>query len=402
MAISIPAIVNPHMLTWAREQAGYHDLEKAAEALDIPIKKIQMWESGVKPPSIHQAEKLAKGYHCSYSIFTLNEPPKVVPLASEYRRLSGVNPGKESPELRFALRDMIYRRSVALNLLGELGDDKKKFDLSAKLLPSHEKVAMQIRQMLNVDSEIQFAWKNESQSWKGWRSAVEDTGVLVLLFTGVELEEIRGVSIFHPILPVIGINNKERTSRTFTLLHEFVHILLKQGNEEDNALDEKRTSKQWNEIESYVEHVAGAILMPSNIILNEEIVGIKKSADKWTISEIQKLSRKYSVTPLAVATRLMVLGVISFGNYRNWRKEWNKFLKDNPPKKPKGFATHAEKALNRNGLTLTNLVIDALNLERITSVDASRYLRVGYPHIEDLRMFFTYGRPLRFRQAEVE
>lgn len=402
MALLIPALVNPKMLAWAREQAGY-TLESVAERLKLPLNKLLAWETpGEKPPSVRQAENLAKSYHCSFSLFSLREPPKVTQLATEYRRLPGINPGEESPELRFALRDMIYRRHIALNLLEELGEPQKDFPLSAKLQEGPENIAAHIREILNVTIGTQFAWKSESQASKGWRSAIEDTGVLVLLFNDVEMEEVRGVSIFHPKLPVIGINNHERSSRSFTLLHEFVHILLKQGKDEQSASEEKRSAKEWKEVERFAEKVAGAVLMPTTALQSEQLIQTRRPSDKWSIKEIQRLASKYKVTSLAFATRLLVLGLMSPLSYRSWKDDWNEFLVQHPPKDGGGFATHAEKALNRNGNAFTTLVIEALTLERITPVDASRYLKVGYPHIEDLRMFFAYGRPLTFRHSEAE
>ncbi len=401
MAVSIPALVNHKMLVWAREHAGYK-LETAGEKLKLPPEKLRAWEEGKKQPSVRQAENLAKKYHCSFSLFSLQEPPQVTPLATEYRRLPGVKVGEETPELRFALRDIIYRRKVALNLIEELGEPQKDFSLSAKLRENPEDLASRIRKILNVSLDTQFGWKSESQSWKGWRSAIEEIGILVLLFTDVELEEIRGVSVFHQKLPVIGINNKERSSRTFTLLHEFVHILLKQGLDEQPAMEEKRSVKEWNEVERFAENVAGAMLMPVNALRTEQLIQSRRPSDSWTIQEIQRFAKKYKVTPLAFATRLLVLGLMSPISYRDWKDQWNEFLDEHPQKNGGGFATHAEKALNRNGNTFTTLVIEALALERITPVDASRYLKVGYPHIEDLRMFFAYGRPLTFSSSEAE
>jgi Zn-dependent peptidase ImmA (M78 family)/transcriptional regulator with XRE-family HTH domain len=401
MSISIPALVNPKLLIWAREQAGY-TLEIVAESLKLPIEKIRAWENGEKSPSARQAENLAKAYHCSFSIFSLLKPPQIAPLATEYRHLPGVQPGKETPELRFALRDMLYRRHIALNLMEELDEPRKSISLITRLHEDPESVAIHIREILNVSSDTQFSWISDSQSWKAWRNAVESTGVLVLLFNDVELEEVRGVSIFHSKLPIIGINNKERSSRTFTLLHELVHILLKHGMDEQSAIDEKRSDKEWNKVERFAEKVAGAVLMPASTLRNEQLIQIRRPTDSWSTQEVQRIAKKYKVTPLAFATRLLSLGLMSPAIYRNWKDEWNDFLAQHPPKEGGGFVTHAEKALNRNGTTFTTLVLEALTLDRITPVDASRYLKVGYPHIEDLRMFFAYGRPLTFHHSETE
>ncbi|MBA4311689.1 MAG: hypothetical protein C0417_03560, partial [Chlorobiaceae bacterium] len=113
----------------------------------------------------------------------------------------------------------------------------------------------------------------------------------------------------------------------------------------------------------------------------------------WDINEIQRLARKYKVTPLAFATRLLILGRMNPASYRNWKDSWNEYLDQHPAKKG-GIATPAERSLNRNGLTYTTLVIDALNMERITPVSASKYLNVSYPYVEDLRLHIAFGEPL--------
>jgi Zn-dependent peptidase ImmA (M78 family)/DNA-binding XRE family transcriptional regulator len=400
VAKSIPALVNPTLLAWARNQAGF-SLEEVALKVKRDVKELQAWEQGERQPTLRQAEKLAKVYHCSFSTFTLQQPPSIPPLATQYRRLPGVKPGEESPELRVALRDMLYHRSVALDLLEELGETQEAFSLRVRLAEDAEVVGARIREVLNVSLQTQFEWANDSHAWRGWRSAIEAKNVLVLLFAGVDPEEVRGVSLFHPTLPVIGLNNHEvRASRPFTLLHEFVHILLSKEAEEKPALEERRPEQEWAEVERYAESVAGAVLMPEGAISDEPLVQGRRPSEDWSIPEIQKLARRYKVTPLAFATRLLALGRISPLAYRRWKNSWTEFLEDHPPKGGGGIATPAEKALNRNGIAFTTLVLEALTLERITPVDASRYLNLNYSHIEDLRLHFAFGRPLRRQQAE--
>ncbi|MGZ9034940.1 MAG: ImmA/IrrE family metallo-endopeptidase [Rhodospirillales bacterium] len=55
-------------------------------------------------------------------------------------------------------------------------------------------------------------------------------GVLVFQATRVEMDEVRGFSIAEPVLPVIVVNRKDAPSgRTFSLLHEFTHLLLRRS-----------------------------------------------------------------------------------------------------------------------------------------------------------------------------
>ncbi|OGU55081.1 MAG: hypothetical protein A2V66_13750, partial [Ignavibacteria bacterium RBG_13_36_8] len=323
MARSIPAVINKDMLSWVRKHAGYDTIEEAALKTKLTVAKLLAWESGDKQPSIRQVEKLAKDYHCSYSMFSLKQPPEVTPLAKEYRRLPGVKPGSESPELRIALRDMIYRRRVALNLMNELGESWNEFSFSAKLNENPEELALRIRSFLGITNQIQFSWKNNSDAWKDWRNAIESVGVLVLLFSDVEPEEVRGVSLFHTLLPVIGINNHEiSASRPFTLIHEFVHILLANGLEEKPAIDEKRPENEWNKVERFAEQVTGAVLIPKEAVANEQLISCRQSSSEWSISEVWKLARRYKVTPSAFATRLLVLNLVTPTAYRKWKDSW--------------------------------------------------------------------------------
>ncbi len=394
MAKSIPAIVTPKLLKWAREETGFL-LEDVAEKLKRPFEEIRSWETNKEtPPTLRQAEKLAKLYRTSYSVFTLPEPPRTIPLATEYRRLPNVIPGEESPDLRFALRELLFRRRVALELMEEMGNISERFSLTARLSENSEEMSKRIRKLLGISIELQHKWENDSQAWKAWRDAIEALDVLVFVFSDVDQEEVRGVSLFHSTLPVIGVNSKEiPSSRPFTLLHEFIHILFANGEEEKAAQDEKRTEAEWKKLEEFTEKIAGGILMPLEYILTEEMVKTRSASAIWSIEEIQRLARRYKVTPKAFATRLLSIGKMNPASYHQWNDDWRKYI-ENHPFKGGGIATPAEKALNKNGTAYTTLVIDALNMERITPVEASRYLNLHYPHVEELRLHFSFGRPL--------
>jgi Zn-dependent peptidase ImmA (M78 family) len=62
-----------------------------------------------------------------------------------------------------------------------------------------------------------------------WVSALEEAGVLVLASAGgrVKVNEMRGFSLYYDQLPVIMVNGADSPrGRLFSLLHEFVHLLL--------------------------------------------------------------------------------------------------------------------------------------------------------------------------------
>ena len=93
--------VNPSILTWAREESGYA-VDRVARRLQVKEERVAAWEKGERQPTLRQLEQLARFLHRPFSVFFLPRPPQLPPLAADYRRLPGVEPGHESPELRLA------------------------------------------------------------------------------------------------------------------------------------------------------------------------------------------------------------------------------------------------------------------------------------------------------------
>src|SRR5260221_6733150 len=70
MPATIPAMVNPLLLVWAREQAGF-TREEAAQRSKRAVDTLRAWEEGEAQPTLRQAEALAKLYELSCSICSL-------------------------------------------------------------------------------------------------------------------------------------------------------------------------------------------------------------------------------------------------------------------------------------------------------------------------------------------
>jgi len=392
MRTSTPAFVNPTILTWARQESGYPP-EPVAKRLNVKLERLLAWERGDLKPTVRQAQGLAKFYHRPFGVFFLPQPPALPPLATEYRRLPGIRPGVESPEFRLALRVMSQRREVALELSEELGVGVKDFNFTARLSEATTTVGARLREALGITAEEQLGWTSDWQAWRRWREAVETAGVLVLQFPKVSLAQARGVTLFKFPLPAIGINSKESSpgARSFTLLHEFTHLALAVGNEEHSALCETRDEVGWLEVERFAEEAASAALIPQEM-LSPILQRMDVSPDAWDISSMRSLAGKFKITPLAMATRLRTVGVLSWDGYNRWKLEWNQYLGTLP--KRKGFASPVDKTLGRSGRPFVQLVLEALDMNRITAVQASHYLDLRFEHFDKLRDELRMG-PMR-------
>lgn len=385
MSISVPAMVTPSLLIWAREEAGFA-LEVVAEKTKIPLNKLWDWEEGKKQPSIRQAEKLAKLYDRTLSVLSLPQPPELPPLATEYRHLPGINPGDEPPALRRFVRRLVQQRRIAIHLFEELSDEPLDFSFSLKIEDDSEKAGDQLRDALRVSIEQQMTWTSEFEAFRAWRTAVEKLGVLVCQFPGKEITEVRGLGILHFPLPVIGISSKEiPLAKPFTLVHELVHLALAVGNEEMVAFNEKRSSQEWLKIERFCESVAAVVLMPKQALIQDTDVIYQKATAEWTVNGMRRTAKRFKVTPTAVATRLLWLNVMSYSDYSNWKQDWKVWRESHPENSGFAIKSPPEKAITRAGPLFTSLVLDALNFERISSTDASQYLNISFNHVETLR-----------------
>ena len=80
-------IVNPKMITWARERSGL-SVGKLASLLHKKEDEIVSWEVGTKTPSYSVLEDLAyRHFKVPIAIFFFPEPPTIEDPKSIFRRL---------------------------------------------------------------------------------------------------------------------------------------------------------------------------------------------------------------------------------------------------------------------------------------------------------------------------
>lgn len=387
MPATLPVPVSSAVLLWAREESGY-PADRVAERIGVKPERLAEWEQGERQPTLRQVEELAKFYHRPLSLFFQPKPPTVPNLAAEYRRLPGIVPGHESPELRLALRKMSSSRETMLQLVVELGESTPAFDLVAHLSEAPATLAARLRAALGVTPQEQRHWANGWQAWAAWRASVEKLGVLVFQFPKVPLSETRGLALLRAPLPVAAINSKESPeSRAFTLVHELVHLMLAAGNEEAPAARESRDTQAWEEVERFAEETASHTLVPENQLAHEVHEG-GFPRHGWDVDDVRSLARRFKITPLAMATRLRSSGYFDWAHYHGWKRGWESFVAQMKPRSG-GFAHPIDLTLGRAGRPFTRTVLEALDANRITPVNAARYLDLKFEHFDKLKAALT-------------
>jgi hypothetical protein len=91
-----------------------------------------------------------------------------------------------------------------------------------------------------------------------------------------------------------------------------------------------------------------------------------------------------------MATRLRASGALTWADYRKWRTDWDAYVVSLPPRRG-GMASPVDKTLGRAGRPFSQLVVEALDANRITAVEASRYLDLRFDHVEKLRSELRAG-----------
>ncbi len=386
---TVRAIVKPDILVWARESAGL-SLEDAAKKVgNVKPERLVRWEQGADQPTVNQLRNMARVYKRPLSVFYLQEVPARFRVMEDFRRLPGVVAGRYSPSLLLEIRTAQERRQLALELFQATGETPPEFSLAASSDDDVENVGLIIRRALGMSYAEQTSWQDHPRaSFNAWRSRTEGIGVLVFQTTRVEIDEMRGFSIAEPVLPVIVVNRKDAPSgRTFSLLHEFTHLMLRRSGICD--FDESATrAPDEQKIEVFCNAVAGAALMPRERFLSESVV-VQHGKDQpsWSRDELIELSRQYGVSREAALRRLLTLGRTSISFYQQQREQ---LLAEYKAEREREREKQGELKIRRNppvevlsnfGRNFVRLVLDTYYQDRITLSDVSGYLGLRVRHL---------------------
>lgn len=226
--------VNQRALTWARETAGLTE-EEAARKLRLKPESLLAIESGLKHPTRSQLTRMSKEYRRPLVTFYLPAPPPVAKRGEDYRLLPGRRRTAPEPILDALLRDVRVRQCIVRATLEDAEEDEElPFVGSAHPRDQPREFASKIITSLRFDLDQYRSKRSIKDSFSFLRSAVERTGVFVLLqgnlgsyHTAIKPESFRGYALSDPVAPFIVINEHDSPAAwPFTLLHELSHVWL--------------------------------------------------------------------------------------------------------------------------------------------------------------------------------
>lgn len=394
MPARIKALINPALVTWARETAGFAIAEAAAR-LNIDEARLAAWEDPANDdaPSIPQLRKLAALFKRPLAVFYLREVPPRFEVMRDLRRLPGAGARHYTPALQLEIRAANERRELALELATDLELDIPKFTLRATAEDDAEKVGANIRSALGVTTQLQLQWRDNDgrAGFNAWRFRIENAGALVFQTTRFPSEEASGFAIAADILPVIAVNrNDTLTRRTFSLVHELAHLMIRVSGVSDLETDANRPPED-QQIEVFCNHVAAAALIPRDVLLADlRVVARGVRSVNWSDAEISDLARQFNVSREALLRRLLTYDRTTNNFYLQKRDQYiTEYFANLARKKALAAASDIKRNMPQEtvsnfGQPLVNMLLDNYHQDRITLSEVSGYLGLKVKHIPRL------------------
>lgn len=371
MGKSIPAIVTPALLRWARELDSF-TLEEIAQKMKVDKGKILAWEEGKEHPTLVQAKNLAKQYRVPFVYLYLpDEPKKIKRLEKiDYRTFGNSGVIERSRELRWFLRDIEDRRDTMIELYNEEKIEPVHLTVNISIKTKEEEFANRIREFLSLTEERQIKFRKPENALKYCISQLEKRDFLVFQAVKIQPEEMRGLSLAYETFPIIALNRKDEPSaRLFTLLHELVHILSKTSGICNNMSLEKDQQKG---IELFCNKIAGLALVPTDQLKRNENIQLIK---RYGVDDayISKISRQFAVSREVILHRLWEVKVINRQTYFDaFRKYTEEYLEYKKKKGKKGaFIQPAIDKGSQVGKLYAKTVLSAYHAEKLTPKEAS-------------------------------
>jgi Zn-dependent peptidase ImmA (M78 family) len=226
---------------------------------------------------------------------------------------------------------------------------------------------------LGITAVAQLGWRAD-QAFRNWRTVIENAGTFVTI-KNFPLADCKGFTIFdHREAPIIVISKKERfdPARTFTLIHEYAHLLIREPGLSDH--------NERNPVEAWCNQFAGAFLMPRDTI--RQLIGAwPNEPQEWTLDEIRNWARRLKVSQQALAIRFEALGLAREGFYARIRAQQGQAAR--LPEQDGG--NYVNTQVNELGNRFTKAVLTAEQAHRIQVAEAAEILALKPIHFDRVR-----------------
>lgn len=377
--------LRPQVLRSIVDESGM-DHAAIAQKLGVDKPRVDGWIStGVIEYS--KVRALAKCTKMSENVFLTTIPLERKDLP-DYRMMGGA-PESIGADDRPAVRRARYMQSAAKEMMDDLGIAAGP-DIPAGIgtaMPA-DRVALKERGRLAPEGPLDGPLKGSARAvYGGLRRAVEGLNILAFQYP-LSTDGVRGLSLTGSDPCAVLINSRETDhARSFTLLHEYGHILLRKGGicDEHGASPASSAKKR---VEAWCNRFAASFLMPEEGFVAERRRLEKISSDHLHI--VGELAAVFRVSRYAAAVRAADLaecgskaaygGVLdrTAGRYSRGRE-----MADGGTEK-KGGPQYIDVLVSRVGKKFARLAIASHERGVITSLDLGNYLDMDLKHLDNL------------------
>lgn len=379
--------INPEILRWARETAGYRLDEVAGQAT---FKKVEAWERGSAYPTYKQLEGLASRYKRPLALFFFPEVPDEEAIESSFRSLPTSQLRALPASIKLKLRKgkvfqlNLHELTEGINPAPALITTVLKFTGSRNV----KKWAVETRRLLGIDLDQQKKWRTDDEALKNWRDALTAQGVHVFK-DAFDEDDYSGFCLYDDKFPIVFVNNSlTMTRQIFTLFHELAHLIFRNNHIDATANDRgvaylNSVDKSYKDIELLCNEFAAEFLLPTSDFAKE----VRQHGTSPT--GVAKLAKRYRVSRAVVLRKMLTDKFISRTTYNRQASALNASYR-RITKKGGGGSFYCTK-LAYLGNPYVELVLNKYDQQQISLGEAADYLGIKPSQFDQLEANFYDG-----------
>ena len=375
------SIVSPQVVRWARRRLGLSQ-DAFADSLGIKKNHLVGMESGALPVSMTQAKNLARMVLKPVELLMGSNPPCFSPGVADFRTVGNDEISNVSIQLEATLLHAQECQDWYAEMREDNGYAEIPFIGSISLNTSVGEAASLVGRLLGISDSDRKGCVDSKEYFKLIVRSIENKNILVMQSGNVgnnnkqklDVDEFRGFALSDKYAPLIFVNTSDSANaRTFTLIHEFVHLLL--GNTGVSA-PESNPDPQ-NRIEQYCNAVASEYLLPE-----ETLSAYCESCGMLDYEQISTLAFRQKISFAVVAISAKKHHKISQSKfdslYAEYRKKCTEAVKKarEKAKKSKGGPAFEIVAAKRFGSLLIKAILTEVRYGSLTPFEACHLLSV--------------------------
>ncbi len=340
--------INNNILTWAVERAGLN-----FDEISQKIPYFSSWLTGEKKPTVKQLEKFSQKVHLPFGYLFLDNPPEEKIPIPFFRTIASAS-DKVALNIYDTILILQQRQQWLIDYLKDNDYDPLEFVGKFSGNENIYDIVSDIRNTLT----LQENWADEFPNWEKakdyFTQKIEEAGIITVFSSivgnnthrSIKVDDCRGFVLVDSYSPFMFINSADsKSAQIFTLAHELAHIWLGKSA----GFDFRQLQPANNPTEILCDKIAAEFLVPQKVLNN-----ILKDETR-----IEDLAKKFKVSQIVIARRLLDLGILSRKEFFEFYDEYIKrdFLKNEEKEGGGDFYKTQRKRLSIRFLSFVNQAV---------------------------------------------